>query len=171
MTRPLFEIGAEMQLLATMLEAFEDDQNPAILADAAAQADLLLKEEGVKLDNYVGLIRQLEMEAAAASEESERWAKRAKSREARVRWLKDRLIGHLVATGRTEMRGASGRPIKLVTNGGAQPVEMIEGRLVPLEYLRVKHEPDKEAIAKALLRGIDLDFARLGERGKHLRLG
>ncbi len=57
--------------------------------------------------------------------------------------------------------------IKLVGNGGKQPMEITDE--VPDNYLKVVYEPDKDKIRKDLEQGIELPFAYLAERGKHLK--
>lgn len=58
-------------------------------------------------------------------------------------------------------------------NGGKLPVVLAEGMTpeqAPPEFVRTRFEFDMDKIARALGEGEIVDFAKLGERGEHLRL-
>ena len=59
--------------------------------------------------------------------------------------------------------------IKLVGNGGKQPMEINDDK-VPDSFKRVVLETDKEKIREALEKGETLDFAELKPRGRHVSI-
>jgi len=133
----------------------------------------LSKNEAAKLDGYVGLIKTLEMEAAAAKAEAEQYTMKARSRENRAKWLKERVKGYLEATGRTKVETATKRTIAIQANGGAVPVmlmDSIDPASIPDEFAVVRRTPNTEAIREYLAAGGQLPFASLGVRGTHLRI-
>lgn len=171
--RTLYQIGADLLALDALLdEANGDLSDPAVEAAAAAWFDALAAEEAAKLDGWIGYVRQLEMEAAAAKAEAEQWLTRVRSREARVAWLKERLKRHLEATGRTKATTLSGRTIAVQANGGHPPVEIdaVDPYGVADRLCEVRRLIDREKVRTALLAGEGLSFARLVPRGTHLRI-
>jgi len=169
-TRPLHEITADLIDLNTILDDCGGEIPPEAEGRLTAWMDALGAEEGRKLDGFVGWIKELEMQAAAARAEIEQWLMKARVREKRAAWLRDRLKAHLEATGRTRVETERGRVLAIQSNGGAVPVVVDESADLPTEYARVTVTPDVDAIRKALVAGKELPFARLGERGTHLRV-
>lgn len=179
MTRPLFDIGADLLRVRDVIDnppegIPEGMDMPAFdgTSDLLREwFDSLKDEEAAKLDNYVGLIKTLEMEAVAAQAEAEQWKAKAESRKRRIEWLKERLLSHLVATGRDKVTTATGRVIAAQANGGKEPLLMHEGTTdVPAEFIILVPTVDKEKVRKKLEAGEVLEFAQLGERGRHLRI-
>lgn len=182
MKRTLFEIGEE---LLRVYDTIDDDadHDSALTAETESLDEWFAhvqEEEAIKLDCYCSLIMQLTMEQHAAKAEANLWLHKAQGRERRVRWLKDRLMQHLVATGRTEALTASGRKVAVQNDGGAQPL-VIETEdqgdllVIAAEYhslglVREKLELDRDAVRKAIERGTELPFAKLAPRGQHLRI-
>lgn len=60
--------------------------------------------------------------------------------------------------------------IKIVGNGGLQPLIIPDEGKVPESYLKVTYSPDKDKIRAALKEGKELEFAFLGERGTRLKI-
>jgi hypothetical protein len=58
--------------------------------------------------------------------------------------------------------------IKVKNNGGQLPI-IIEGE-VPQNLCKVTIEPDKSLIREYLKDHPECDFARIGERGKHIEV-
>lgn len=175
MSRPLFEITDDLLKLNDLLDEVEGDvsrfgeMEPAI----TAYMDSLAGEEAAKLDAYVNLIRQLESEAAVAKAEAEQYAKKAKTRESRAAWLKERLKMHMEQTGQGKVDTERGRTVTIQRNGGKLPVtvnDSVDLNAIPLWCVKIVRSVDTDAVRSALERGEALDFARLGERGTHLRI-
>ena len=171
----LYQITDDLIRLNELLEEVEGDMSRLGEMEPAVTAWLerLEQDQGAKLDSYIGLLRTLEMEAAAARAEREQWAAKERSRTARAEYLKARLLRHLEATGQAKVTTASGRVVSVVKNGGVSPLEIKPGTdpaALPGEYVRTVLSIDKEAVRKALEAGEVLDFAELLPRGTSLRV-
>jgi hypothetical protein len=83
--------------------------------------------------------------------------------------MKDALQNTMIEIGKPEIKTDLHR-FKLVNNGGLQPLKIIS--VVPNEYTKkeVIIKPDNDKIRQAIKDGQELDFARLEERGKHLKI-
>jgi len=155
--------------------------DPAVAGELAAWFDALEHNTAVKADGYLDYIRHLEETVAvqrAQSDqyqaEADRFKTRAKTAESQVDWLKGQMLAHMLATGAKKLTTATGRPIAVRTNGGKLPVvtpEMIDLSKVPNNHLVITARLDKDAVRLDLERGAELPYAKLGERGEHLRLG
>lgn len=176
--RTLFEIGAELQALDALLEELGGDvSNPEVGAAIDLWYASLTADEGQSLENWVGYVRQLEMEAAVAREEAERFLAKARSRESRITWLTAAMKAHLERTGRTKATTAAGRTIAVQKNGGKPPLAwtgpaggMVTPDDVPDEFCKVRREIDVDKVRAALETGTQLPFAKIEERGTHLRI-
>ncbi len=173
--RTLFEIGAELQALDALLDDLGGDvSDPEVGAAVDLWYASLMADEGRKLEDWVGYVRQLEMEVAVAREEAERFLAKARSREARIEWLKGAMKSHLELTGRTKATTAAGRTLAVQKNGGKAPLAWVGARVtpddVPEEFVRVVREVDTDKVRAALEAGRQLPFAKLEERGTHLRI-
>ena len=179
--RTLFEIGAELQALDALLEDLGGDvSDPEVGAAVDLWYASLMADEGRKLEDWVGYVRQLEMEVAVAREEAERFLAKARSRESRIEWLKGAMKAHLEGTGRTKATTAAGRTLAVHKNGGKAPLAWVtsDGLTVgetaatdvPDEFCVMRRTIDVEKVRAALEAGRQLPFARLEERGTHLRI-
>lgn len=167
----LMEIGEDMKAVAALLEEAGGDVSEA---DAEAAIDRWLQESRDslhdKLDGYGAIMREMENRAAFRRAEAGRLLALATVGENNVKRMKDRLRRFFEAQGITKVEAPRFR-FSLVTNGGAAPLHV----LVPPETLpeayrveRVTYSADSAAIRAALEKGEDLDFALIGERGKHV---
>ena len=175
MNRHLYEITDDLIALNDLLESVEGDLSRCGEMEPAVTQWLtsLDAEQGVKLDAYVGLIRQLEMESAAAKAEVEQWATKARSRENRAKYLKDRLKHHLTVTGQTKVQTATGRTISVVNNGGQRPIvwaDAIDLDTVPADLVFTRREIDRAKVRESLEAGQEFGFATLADRGTSLRV-
>lgn len=174
MSRPLWEIGEELRLVSLMFDentlASEEDCTEALEKQLAA----LLAEEGAKVDGYIGLIRSIESEEAAAQAEIDRLQAARNARKAKREWLESNLKRYMEAAQVTLLTSAKGRKIKIVGNGGSEPVVIVDGvepGKVPAQFVKVTTEFDKTRIREALQAGEQLVWASLGKRGTRLVLG
>lgn len=154
----LFELTAECLSLYELAD--EDEQ---------AFVDTLegLKGEiGQKAANYVDLIDQLDMEAAACDKKAKLLKARAESRQNAVKRLKNALLTAMQAMGVKEM-DAGDYKLKIAKNGGLQPL-VIDGE-VPESMTKVTIEPDNNKI-REYLKDHEADWAHLAERGVHLTI-
>lgn len=175
MPRPLFAITDDLIRLNDLLDEIEGDMSRLGEMESAITGfmDSLSGEEAAKLDAYVNLIRQLETEAAVAKAEAEQYANKARTRESRAQWLKDRLKMHMERTGQTKVETERGRTVAIQKNGGKLPLAVNEDvnlDALPLWFTKIVRSVDTDAVRTALERGEILDFARLEERATHLRI-
>lgn len=167
--RPLFDIGTD--LLSIMYRIGDDGEIPGEVADYLKSVET---EEGQKLDNYVNLVRKLESDEKAAQSEASRYAKMAESCGKAIDGLKNRLRDYMAYVGKDRMQTATNRVIRIQDNGGGVPLEitpLTDPQNIDPRFRKVKVEFDNEAIRNALQSGERLEFAKLGEKGSHLRIG
>lgn len=160
----LYELTGEYRALLDMLESADESEEQVIL-DTIEGIDGELE---IKADNYAKIILELTEDAKKFESEKKRLEKQQKRLEIRVMLLKENLYKAMKETGKTKFRTEL-FSFGIHKNGGMQPVEIIPGVAVPAEYCRM--EPDSAKIRKALTEGKVLPFARLLERGEHIRIG
>lgn len=121
-----------------------------------------------KIDGYCGLMRKFKDYGAEAAAEAERYAHRAAMWNKKHQSLKDRLKLAMERMGERQIVTAK-NTVTICGNGGQQPLE-ITGH-VPEEFQKTitKIVDDTDRIRTALASG-ELPFARLKERGSHLRI-
>lgn len=163
MSDSLFDLaGAYKELYAMMTEEPDNE----VINDTL---DAVMGEIEVKGENYVGLINRLDMELDACKKHRDEWIARYNVRENALKRLKQRLAMGMEMIGKKEIK-AGDNTIKLVKNGGKQPI--IYSADVPKEYMKttIIEDKDTEKIRKALESGKKLEFATLGERGNHISI-
>lgn len=163
MGESLFEITGKYRLLSTMFT--EEPENECIQDTLEA----VIGEIEIKGENYIALINHLDMEMDACDKQIQEWTYRKKVRENAIKRLKQRLAEAMIMMGKDEIK-AGVNTIKLQNNGGKAPLIFDEDKEIPESYMKVILEPDKEKIRKALEDGKELDFAHIGERGKHIKI-
>jgi hypothetical protein len=168
----LFEIGAELEALNALLDEVGGDiSDPTVEEAVAAWFAEIATDEGAKLEQYACLIRLWETEAEVARVEAKAFAARAAAREKNIDRLKARMLGYLQASNRTFAKTKTGRTISIRVNGGKTAIVYTGGATpdtVSSQFTR--RELDTETIRAALDRGEQLSFAKLAERGVHLRV-
>lgn len=173
MGRTLLSIADDVLALSRLIDSIDGGE---LDADVAAVLDEWFKEvegdETEKIDGYAALIRETKLTAAARREEADRLGKLAAADEAKAKRLTDRLRLYLEMTGRTRLETTRYK-VALCLNGGKLPLVMPDNILELLNgaWTKVRYEPDAEAIRAALEAGQAVPGCRLGERGRHLRIG
>ena len=165
MARALFEITPDLQLCLDSI-----DESGEIDPAMDAFFDSILEEEAQKLDSYAWAIAICNAENKAFDEEAAFFKRKADARKKKAEALKKRMLEHLLATGRTEVRSATGKKIKVQSNGGIQPLTIRDDKVLPDEYTKVFVVVDHDKIRNAIAAGQELEFAKLEERGKHVRI-
>lgn len=173
--RTLFEISEDLHFLSDFLtEAGGDITEESLEAEIDKWLADLGAERDTKIDNYCALYKELEARATARKVEAARVADLANIDANAAARLKSRLhkffIAHNIDKIET-LRFKVGR----AKNGGALPViidpSVAEApELLPEHYLKVMYAPDFVAIKADLDAGAELLWAKLGERGEHLRI-
>lgn len=160
----LYELVADLQAFVEENEGLEDEQ---IYKDTL---EGLQGEIDDKIEQWNRCIKNLEAERDALKSEYQRLYERYKAQDAQVRHMKETLLMYLKAMGRKE--GGKVLMAKIVKNGGAQPLEILcQPEELPKAFRKVKIEADNTAIRDALAAGKKLKFARLLERGEHIKVG
>ena len=161
----LYEIVAELQDFVTQNEGLEDEQ---------AYRDTLEGLQGElddKVSQWARCIKNLEGERDAIKAEGDRLTKRARSIDNEVKHMKETLLMYLKAAGVTKA-GDAVIKASIVKNGGQAPLEI---DLIPVDlpedFQKITIDADKEAIRAALEGGQQLEWARIGERGEHVKIG
>ena len=114
---------------------------------------------------------RIEVIRNAVKEEADRLAKRAKTIDNQVAHMKDTLLMFLKAAGR-DKAGDAVIKASIAKNGGKAPIIMnISEDDIPKEYQECIYRANKEAIRNALESGTELEWAYLGERGEHIKIG
>lgn len=171
----LFELTTELQALESLLIESESAELTPESSDAIeAWFAELIDQEGVKLDGYYYLIRKLDTEAASAAEEAERFRMKQQVRLNSVKRLKDRIKLHLETTGRKKIVTQSQHEFAVVYNGGVQRIEYDKqpSELPYSEFVRteVTYKFDEKLIREAIASGDGPEWAKLVDRGTHLRV-
>lgn len=160
----LYELVADLQAFIEENEGLEDEQ---IYKDTL---EGLQGEIDDKIEQWNRAIKNQEAERDALKSEYQRLYERYKAQDAQVNHMKETLLMYLKALGRKE--GGKVLMAKIMKNGGAQPLELLcQPEELPKAFRKVKIEADNAAIREALTSGKKLKFARLLERGEHIKVG
>lgn len=127
----------------------------------------LMGEIEVHAAGFVPILERMDMEIDACKKHKDEWAYAEKVRKNRKARFMDMIKTAMVAIGKTEIN-AGDVTMKLQNAGGQLPL-IVEGA-VPERFTKITIENDNSLIRKALEDGEKLDFARLGERAKVLRI-
>jgi hypothetical protein len=122
-----------------------------------------------KADDYAALVQEMTLRSQARAEEAKRLRVLAEIDERAAQHLKDRLRWAMEQRGIKRIDTDRYR-ITVAGNGGKVPMELDESRVPPDYTIQPPPVPDKERIRADLESGLSLPFARLGERGTHLRI-
>ena len=131
--------------------------------------EAVLGQIEVKADGYAAVMSEIEGRANIVAKEIDRLKAIEDRLVATHKHMKDALQNTMIEIGKSEIKTDLHR-FKLVNNGGLQPLKITS--VVPDEYTKkeVIIKPDNDKIRQAIKDGQELDFARLEERGKHLKI-
>lgn len=158
----LFNIVGEFNDLYEMATS-EEEQAEQVFIDTL---DSLKGELTEKAAGYVAVMNRLDMEMKKAEEIEKRYKAIKESRKNAIQRMKDACMWACDNLGVTEI-DAGDMTIKVKNNGGQLPI-IIEGE-VPQNLCKVTIEPDK-ALIREYLKDHECDFARIGERGRHIEV-
>jgi hypothetical protein len=169
----------ELTDLWRQIEVELDANGGEVTEDMEARLSLFNLEERDKVDGYVHIIKDLRARAKLMREQAADLTARARTREANADWLENRLTFHMGERGLRRLEGNT-HYAQWQKNGGVPPVELLDGitpdRVVSYFHKRRPVELDEAAIRAALsdenhdFHRLAKDYARLGDRGEHLRL-
>ena len=166
----LYQLTEEMQALDELLANAENPDSPEIF-DAIQRALALQDERERKVDAYCSLIAELTARGAARKAEAERLYLNAQRQENAVKSLKFRLLESFKTLGIKKLE-TDKFTVSVCANGGLVPLELapnLDPATLPEEFQHVMISPDTGAI-RAALATTELSFAKLGERGQHVRI-
>lgn len=171
--RTLYEIKTDLDALAALLAEVGGDVTEA---EAEAAIDAWLRETDdamrVKLDNYAALIREIDARGNTRMEEAARLTALARIDHASTDRMKARVLAFLEEQGIEKVETARFR-LTVCGNGGRTPLKLlVNPEDLPTAWREavVTYRPLSDAIRAELEAGVALPFARLEERGKHLRI-
>lgn len=167
----LFDLtGALVDMLYRYDAAMEDGE--VDIAEAIEAEFLALGDDfDAKADAYTALIREAQARADAIKAEEQRLREHRAAHERKAERLTQSLKAAMIAVG--AKKAGTLRTASVVANGGKTPVEFDDvsmDELEALDLVRVKLEADMNKIRAELEAGTALPFARLVERGTHLRI-
>jgi len=160
----LYEITEQHLQLVAMLEAGDIDQQTFGDTLAGMEGDLETKLEGC-----VYVMRNAEADAEKFKAESKFFADKAKAAQKLADFMEQRIKGAMVALDRPRVQ--TNRFTLTVGKAGAAPLEILDPKIIPIQYMK-EMEPtwDKTAIKAALSSGIDVPGVKLGEQTEVLRI-
>ena len=167
----LYQIADDLRALeALLVEAGGDISDPAATAAFEEwEAELSTNLAG-KVDNYCGLITEIEVRAAARQAESDRLRDLARVDDNAAKALRERLL-FVLQTRNVPKVDTERFRVSVAKNGGKAPLDV---RVGPDELpawavkKRTVVETDKDAIRARLEAGESLPFATIMERGTRL---
>jgi hypothetical protein len=171
--RTLLDISEEMLQLEELLEDVGGDlSDPDVGYWLESWLEAILDDVENKLDNTIAYVKECELLAEAHKAEIDRHRMKVRGLEGRAKWLKERMVDFLVLHGMTDTIETRRFTLKVATAGGHPPVEINEGvrpEMVTPQFQRVSYDFDKTAI-REYLEHAELDWAKIGERSKYLRI-
>lgn len=166
--KSIFDIGAE----GRALEAVIEDNNGELDKELELWFDNLADEREAKIESYCYLIAEYDARADARRQKVKELEAGARANENVVKRLKDRLLKAFEVFGWDKVKAGS-LVVKRTKNGGKVPViwELPTNLdLLPPEFVKQVPTLDKEAVVAALEVTPDLGFAKVGERGFHIKI-
>lgn len=142
--------------------------------DAQVIADTMEGIEGeleIKAENYAKVIRNMEGSIIAIDHEQDKLSAKKAILKGNVKRLKDNLQASMIATGKRKFK-TDLFSFNIQKNGGKAPVilDVKDTSELPDDLVRIKEEPDLDAIRQLIEKEGTCKFAHLGERGESLRI-
>lgn len=171
--RSLLDISDDLQALDDLLfETGGDISDPDVAAAIESWFAEVQADEATKVGNYIGLIREKELRAAAIAEEIERYKKLQSALVNSASGLKDRLKWYMESKDRKKIETPRGNAT-ICGNGGKLPMQIAETvrpEELPPRFQKVTVSVNGDAVRDALEKGEQLEFAEILPRGTHLRI-
>lgn len=172
--RSLYDISTDYSEFEDLLDRIDLD---AISDEDQAQLDAFMAdlehERDVKLDGYGRFIKEREYIGKARTEEAKRIAKLGQIEMNKATYLKNRLLMFFESHGINETIQTLHFKFRKQANGGVAPLVMnedVQPESLPERFVKTVLVIDREEIRAALEAGEQLAFAKLGEKGEHLRI-
>lgn len=168
--RSLTDISDDIDALDDLLDEIGGD-----VTDCEAAVTQWFAEIGAardkKIDGYGSLIAEITNRAEIRQQRAAEMLALAESDKKKVTFLKQRLLEFFQLHGITQLHTERFRFTRC-KNGGKQPMFCDEADRLPDEYRRqvIVYKPESEKIRAELECGKELGFARLLDRGEHIRI-
>lgn len=162
----LYELTDQFLLLQEMLE--DPDAETNVINDTL---EAIEGEIEYKADGYAKVIRNMEGSLSVVKAEQERLAARKNLLESGIKKLKENLQQAMITTGKRKFK-TDLFSFNIQKNGGKAPVilDVKDTSELPDELVRIKEEPDMDAIRKLIEAEGSCKYGHLGERGESLRI-
>lgn len=160
----LYELTTEYQALLDL----GDSDDPEDIEAFKNTLESINYELDLKADDYAAVILQLNGKTDMITKEIERLTKIKTAITNNVDRMKQILQWSMEQTGRTEIKTPL-HTFKIQKNGGKAPM-LINEPEVPDSFKKVILEIDRQKIREALEDGQEFPWAKLAERGSHLRI-
>lgn len=160
----LFQLSEEYKSLLELAESTEPEDEQAFLDTLDGMTGIIQN----KMDGYASVITQIKGRANVIDNEIKRLQAMKQTLENHEKRMKEVL--YIVMTEKLNERKIQTdfHTFTVCKNGGKQAVNLFAE--VPDNFQRVIYEPDTDKIRAALESGEDLPFAKLLERGEHVRI-
>ena len=171
----LYELSDQFQSICNILESLEDEQIPVELQ---REVELILQQKDEtqaqlyqKIDNYISLIKHLEMFAEMREKEAKRMAELARRDRNKVDFLKKQLLNHFEKSGQDKIKTSK---YSVGVRKASQPPIKLKQELkdFPVEFLKIDVQPDKKALRDGLKAGDQAaqHYAEFGEKSSYLSI-
>lgn len=167
-SRALFNIANEFAAAMNAIQESADDGGE-ITPDVAAAFDAIEMEMGTKLDNCYRVLRTLETEASASTEELDRLKRLAAARQKRADYFKNYILDSMLAAGIQKHKSAI---CEMRIQKNSRPAIFVDdGKDVPKEFEKITVSLDGTKAYEAWKAGEKLPEELIVREGCHLRTG
>lgn len=174
----IFELSTEILEIEAMLTDAEGDVSDEAFEEMVDRYFGQKQEFGKKLDNYAMLIRALSERQAIRTAESKRLAELAKRDEITVQRLDSRLVYILEKIGGVEKKYDTDRnSFSICTAGGVAPLVVppdLDLNTIDQKYVQTEVKTTKKLdgtlLREDLAKGVELEWAKLGERKRYVKV-
>jgi hypothetical protein len=149
----LYELAENYTALQSL--ALDPDTDQQAIADTLESIEGAIQEKG---ENIAGLLIEMEHMASIIRSEELRLAARRKTLEGRADRLKQYLQQNMELAGLDTIKTPT---VTLKIQANPWRVDIEEGTKIPEAYTKIKVEPDKTALKKALESGEQIEGVRL----------
>ena len=163
----LYELNIQMQEILNMAESGEFDEDVI-----KGSLECVEGEIEAKMDSYGVIVNELLNDIENIDKEIKRLTAKKKTLTGSVDYMKKNVRETMERMEKKTIKGDR-FTWSIQKNGGKAPLifeNWFDALALPEEYQDWEVRPDKDAIRKALEKGVDIEGVTIGERGDSLRL-
>lgn len=151
-------LAERLQTVAAWLDTLEGatSEEERLAIEKAMDGALMAAAE--KVDNYVGLWKQVEAQSKLIADDLRRLKSRKRVIDDWDQRMRANAFMALKESGQEFVKGAVHSLTIIKTPEG---LEIYDAEVIPSDYCKVRFEPDQQAILQALLAGVTVPGARL----------